>query len=299
MSSCLHVSNLTKCYGRIVAVSGLSLEVQTGEVLGLLGPNGAGKSTTLGMLCGLIKPDSGSISLFGMELRRNFLDVMARIGVLVDKPDFYDYLSARTNLMLLARLGGKSVTIDRALDRLGLLHVADRRVGDLSRGTRQRLGLAQAMLTDPELLILDEPTNGLDIESSQEVLGLLRRLADEAKVTIIVSSHLLHEVELLCDRVAILSNGRLLACERTQSLLSYDLTQIEIMVDAPEAAARRLSEQTWVESTAVHAGRVHVRLRTPNVHQLTSFLVGTGYVVSGVMPRRRTLQDYFLKVMNT
>lgn len=299
MPSCIQISSLTKCYGSVVAVSGLTLEVQAGEVIGLLGPNGAGKSTTLGMLCGLIAPSSGAVSIFGKDLRRNFLDIAPRMGVLVDRPAFYEYLTARRNLILLAQLAQREVNIDRVLDRLNLLHIADRKVGELSRGVRQRLGLAQAMLTDPELLVLDEPTNSLDVESSHEVLLLLRRLADEARVTIVVSSHLLHEVESLCDRVAIINKGRLLACERTESLLSHDQTQIEVMVDAPEAAARRLAEQAWVASASVHAGRVHVRLKSPNVHQLTSFLVGSGYVVSAIIPKRRTLQEYFLKVMNS
>jgi ABC-2 type transport system ATP-binding protein len=155
------------------------------------------------------------------------------------------------------------------------------------------------MLTEPELLILDEPTAGLDVEATQEVLQLLRRLAEEAKVTILFSSHLLNEVEMLCQRVAILNQGRMVACERIGSLLSYDQTQIEVLLDGVEGAAKRLAEQSWVESVDVKPGRLHVHLREANASQLTGFLVNAGYQVTGVIPRRRTLQDYFLRVMNS
>ena len=299
MPLCVQTENLTKCYGSVVAVEGLTLSVREGEVFGLLGPNGAGKSTTLYALCGLTPPTSGTISLFGKDLRRYYLEVSARIGVMVERPTFYNHLSAKRNLELLARLSRREVTVDRALDRVGLLHAAGRKVGTLSHGMRQRLGLAQALLTEPELLLLDEPTSGLDVESTQEILRLLRFLADEAKVTVIISSHMLHEVETLCDRVAIMNQGHLLACEDTDTLLSYDTTQAEVLIDAPEAAAKRLAGQPWVESASVAPGRINVKLNGASIHQLTAFLVGAGYRVSGVIPRRRTLQDYFVKVLHS
>jgi ABC-2 type transport system ATP-binding protein len=298
MAACVQTENFAKCYGSVVAVSGLTLSVREGEVFGLLGPNGAGKSTTLYALCGLIPPTSGSISLFGKDLRRNFLEVMARVGVMVERPSFYNHLSAKRNLQLLARLARKEVTVDRALDRVGLLHLGGRRVGAMSHGMRQRLGLAQALLTEPDLLILDEPTGGMDVESTQEILRLLRFLADEAKVTIIFSSHMLHEVETLCDRVAIMNQGRLLACEETDRLISYDTSKADVLLDAPEAAAKRLKEQPWVESVTVQPGRVSVALNGASIHQLTTFLIGAGYRISGILPRRRTLQDYFVKVLH-
>lgn len=299
MPVCIQTDSLTKCYGSVVAVGGLTLSIQEGEVFGLLGPNGAGKTTTLYMLCGLVPPTSGHVNIFGKELRRHFLDIVHRMGVLPERPAFYNHLSVRRNLQLLARLSHKEVTVDRALDRVGLLRAAGQKVGALSHGMRQRLGLAQALLTEPDLLILDEPTSGLDAEATQEILQLLRFLADQAKVTIVFSSHMLHEVEALCDRVGVINQGRLVSCEEVGSLLSFDTSQVEVLVDAPEAACKRLSEQTWIESAAVRHGRVHVRLNGGTVHQLTAFLVGSGYKLTGVIPRRRTLQDYFLKVLNT
>jgi ABC-2 type transport system ATP-binding protein len=251
------------------------------------------------MLTGLVKPTSGRVAIFGKDLHKHFLEIIAQVGVLVERPSFYDYLSARDNLRLCARLAGRAVPVDRALDRVGLLSVAGHKVETFSMGMRQRLGLAQAILLEPSLLILDEPANGLDPEATQETLRLLRRLADESRVTIVFASHMLHEVEALCDRVAIVHNGRLLTCERTDALLSYDQSRVEVLIDVPEAAARRLREQAWVESVEVHTGRIEVALREANAHQLTAFLVGAGFKLAGVIPRRMTLQDYFLKVVGS
>lgn len=298
MPVCIQTTDLTKRYGATLAVDTLTLEVETGEVLGLLGPNGAGKSTTLYMLAGLVRPTSGSVSVFGKDLRRNLLEILSKTGVLVERPAFYDYLSARDNLLLCARLARQDVTVDRVLDRVGLLRSSGQKVGTFSTGMRQRLGLAQAILLEPGLLLLDEPATGLDPEATQQLMYLLRRLADEAKVTIVYSSHMLHEVEGLCDRVAIIDEGKLIACEKTDTLLSYDQSRVDVLVDAPEAAAKRLEAEEWVESAMVGPGRVAVTLREPNAQQLTAFLVTLGYRVTGVIPRRRTLQDYFLKVLN-
>ena len=299
MVACIQVSKLRKRYGTTVAVGELSLEVESGEVFGLLVPNGAGKSTTLYMLAGLVAPSSGKITIFGKESRKNFLEIAARTGVLVEQPTFYNYLTARQNLLLSTRLAAREVTVDRALDLVGLLEAGDKKVGKLSAGMRQRLGLAQAILTEPELLLLDEPANALDPEATQDVLRLLHRLAEETKVTVVLASHMLHEVELLCDRVAILNEGRLVACEPVDALLSYNQSHVEVLLDAPEAAAKRLEEQNWVESVRVWPGKVEVKLLEPNAHQLTTFLVGAGYRIAGIIPRRRTLKDYFLKVINS
>jgi len=298
MGNCIQTSHLTKRYGKVLAVDDLTLEVQTGEVMGLLGLNGAGKSTTLYMLAGLVGPTSGDATIFGKELHRHFLSIAPSMGVLVERPAFYDYLTARDNLKLSARLAQRDVTVDRALDRVGLLSAGRKKVGTFSTGMRQRLGLAQALLLEPSLLILDEPTSGLDPEATHDMLALLRQLADEAQVTILVSSHMLHEVGQLCDRVAIIHEGRLISCDRTDALLSYDERRVEVLLDAPESAAKRLAGLPWIESVEIRPGRLDVVLREDNVHQLTAFLVTAGYRLTGVIPRQRTLQDYFLKALN-
>lgn len=298
MPPCIALKHVTKSYGAAVAVSDLSLEIEKGEVFGLLGPNGAGKSTTLYMLAGLVRPDTGAISIFAKDQRKHALAIAKRTGVLVERPVFFDYLSARRNLKIQARLAGRDVNVDRALDLAGMLHQGDKKAGHLSLGLRQRLGLAQAMLTEPELLILDEPASGLDVESAQEMLRLLRRIADEARVTILFSSHQMFEVEALCDRVAILNEGRLIACDKTESLLAYDVSQVEVLLEGAEAAAKRLTEQPWVVSAEARQGRVRVRLRDAQPQQLMQFLLGAGYHLDGVIPKRRTLQEYFLKTLN-
>jgi ABC-2 type transport system ATP-binding protein len=282
----------------VAAVDDLSLKVKTGEILGLLGPNGAGKSTTLYMLAGLVRPNTGSISIFGMKQGKSFLEIARSMGVLVERPMFFDYMSVRRNMQLQARLAHYAVNVDRALDLAGMLHLAGRKAGTLSHGQRQRLGLAQAILTEPKVLILDEPTSGLDVEASQEILRLLRRLSEEAGVTTVVSSHLLQEVEVLCDRVAILNQGKLVSCEKIDRLLSYDHTRVEVLVEGAEGAAKRLIEQLWVDSVELFPGRLLVHLTDNNVAQLNAFLVNAGYQISGLLPKRRTLQDYFLQVLN-
>ncbi len=298
MPPCIQLESVTKCYGRTVAVDGLSLEMAAGEVLGLLGPNGAGKSTALYMLCGLVRPTSGTVTVFGKRIEEGFTDIAARMGVLVERPVFFDYLNVRRNLKVLARLSRAPVNVDRMMDMCGLLHVSHVRAGALSLGMRQRLGLAQAMLTEPELLILDEPTTSLDVEATQEILQLIGRLAEAANISIVFSSHQMHEVESVCDRVAILNRGKLIACEKTETLVSFDRSQVEVLIEGSEGAAKRLREQEWVLGVECRPGRLVVRLPEGNVHQLNSFLVNAGYQVSGIIPRRRTLQDYFLKVMN-
>jgi ABC-2 type transport system ATP-binding protein len=298
MTTCICMENVTKSYGATTAVSALNLTIESGEIFGVIGPNGAGKSTTLAMLAGLVRPSSGTISIFGKDREQQALYIAQRTGVLTEDPSFYEHLTVARNLMLFARLAGQEITLNRTLDLAGLDLVAEQRVGTLSRGMRQRLGLAQAFLTEPELLLLDEPTSALDAEQSTEVVELLRRLSKEARVTIVLSSHQIDEIEALCDRVAVLDRGQLVACDRTEALLAYDKTQVDVLLESAEAAGRRLQQEPWVESVEVRRGRLRVRLKEGGPHQLNSFLVGAGYQVSGLVPRRRSIQELYLKASN-
>lgn len=298
MPAVIEMKGLTRSFGKHVALSGLDLTVRKGEILGLLGPNGAGKTTAMRLAAGLTRPTNGTVTVFDRDAWYHRPTNASRVGVLIDIPAFYDHLSARENLRIAASMAGIVVNLDQALDRVGLLKAAARRVSTFSQGMRQRLGLAQALLASPELLLLDEPTNGLDPEASLETLQLLRHLARAGDVTILYASHLLHEVQQLCDRVAILHAGRLLACEEMAAALAYDLSHVEVLVDGPDSVAKRLQEEEWVASARSTGGRVYVHLKESTVHQLTAFLISNGYRISGVIPRQRNLQEYFLDILH-
>jgi ABC-2 type transport system ATP-binding protein len=297
-NTCVRLEGVSKHFGSTAAVSDLTLQVEEGEILGLLGPNGAGKSTTLAMIAGLVRPSAGVITVFGRDLAENRLTISQRMGVLSENPSFYEHLSVARNLALLARLSGRELTLDRALDMVGLLPYADQRVGTLSRGLRQRVGLAQAFLTEPELLVLDEPTTALDAEQAMQTIEHLRQLARTAHVTIILSTHQIDEVEALCDRVAVLEAGRLMLCEKAESILTYDRSQVDVLLDSPEAAGRKLAQEPWVDEVEVRRGRLRVRLNNASPNQLASFLIAAGHPVNGIVPRRRSVQELYLKAKN-
>jgi ABC-2 type transport system ATP-binding protein len=209
----LESHDLTKRYGEFVAVDSLNLTVRQGEVFGLLGPNGAGKTTTILMLLGLTEPTAGGVQVLGLNPMRQPLSVKARVGYLPDQIGFYDGLTARENLVYIAKLNGlrrddSRTRIQGALTQMGIAAVADKRVGTFSRGMRQRLGLAEILLKRPELIIMDEPTLGLDPEAAREFLQVIQRLKAEG-ITVLLSSHLLHQVQAVCDRVGLFYRGRL------------------------------------------------------------------------------------------
>ena len=216
----IQMDGLTKRYGSILAVDGLSLRVPRGGVFGLLGPNGSGKTTTMSMLLSLVRPTSGTISLFGLEGGRAREEALNRVGAVVETPAFSPYLSARANLKYFQGISRKGSTaeIARLLELVGLAERADSKFRTYSMGMKQRLGLAYALLGDPELLILDEPTNGLDPGGMAEVRELVRSLGSGGR-TVLLSSHLLHEVEQVCDSIVILSRGRLVAQGSVAELL--------------------------------------------------------------------------------
>ena len=209
----LETKGLTKHYGGFVAVDNLNLMMRRGEVFGLLGPNGAGKTTTILMLLGLTEPTKGQVRVLGFDPARQPLSVKARVGYMPDQVGFYDELTARENLIYIAKLNGfpRDVIkkrVENAIERVHLTQVIDKRVGTFSRGMRQRLGLADVLIKNPQLIIMDEPTQGLDPELAHEFLALIRSLKEEG-TTILLSSHLLHQVQVVCDRVGLFSKGRM------------------------------------------------------------------------------------------
>lgn len=218
----LETKGLTKHYGSFVAVDNLDLSIRKGEVFGLLGPNGAGKTTTILMLLGLTEPTKGEVRVLGFDPSRRPLSVKARVGYMPDQVGFYDELTARENLIYIARLNGiprdqVRRRVEEALERVHLAQVMDKRAGTFSRGMRQRLGLADVLIKNPQLIIMDEPTQGLDPELAHEFLGLIQNLKEEG-TTILLSSHLLHQVQVICDRVGLFSNGRMVLQGTVQEL---------------------------------------------------------------------------------
>ena len=206
----LKTENLSKSFGKTQAVDGLSLNVPEGSVYGFLGPNGGGKSTTIRMMMDLITPDSGEVFIQEKSVQKNRFKALSNIGALIERPDFYQHLSGQTNLEMLARMDGvDSTRIQDVLSRVGLSKRASDKVKHYSQGMRQRLGIAQALLSQPKLLILDEPTNGLDPQGMKEVRELIGELSSEG-ITVFLSSHLLDEVQKVCDHVGIINQGKLI-----------------------------------------------------------------------------------------
>lgn len=293
----LQTENLTKRYGRRVAVAGLSLNVTRGDIFGFLGQNGAGKSTTIRMALGLVKPTAGRVRLLGHDLGRDSLRARKQVGAIVESPAFYDNLTGRRNLRLLASLSGGTTAarIAEVLEIVGLSARADEPVRVYSCGMRQRLGLAQALLPHPQLIILDEPTNGLDPQGIHEVRQLIRRLRDEFGITILLSSHLLAEIEQLCDRVAIIDAGRL-RYQGTLTELIAPTSTLRLRVDRYEDAYQLLACQPSLTVRRNGADYLYVELAAERIPIVNALLVAHDIKVFELTPRRETLEDAFLRL---
>lgn len=254
----LQTHELKKTFGHVAAVDGIDLTVRRGEIFGFLGPNGAGKTTTISMMLGLLHPTAGRVEILGKPVAPAKTDVLRRVGSLVGEPGMVPYLSARQNLRLLAGAAGEigDARVEQLLDQVGIIDAADRRVDGFSTGMKQRLGLAAALLCEPDLLLLDEPTSGLDPGGMRDMRRLLRSLA-ERNVTVFLSSHLLHEVQQICDRVAVLNKGRIVTRGRVDQLLS-DGNKIRVSVPSPAAAARVLRRELEISHLNVRADHVEL-----------------------------------------
>jgi ABC-2 type transport system ATP-binding protein len=299
----LETSGLTKRYGDADVVKDLDLRVERGELYGFLGPNGAGKTTTIRMALGLIHPTSGDVRLLGRSVKEPSRSAsLRRTGAMIEEPSFYRFLSGRKNLDVFARAGRDRVDvrhrlgrIDEVLERVGLRDAAGKRVKAYSQGMRQRLGIALALLGGPEILVLDEPTNGLDPSGMREIRELLRSLAHDG-TTVFVSSHLLGEVEAVCDRVGVLAHGRLVAEGPPSVLRGADRT-VRVEVDDPDLAMRVLARVPGVEASAVGGAISCMLTDSVGTADVNAALVGGGVRVSALVPERRTLEDVFLELV--
>ena len=296
----IRVNQVTKIFGNrrspVRAVAGLAFEVEPGQVFGFLGPNGAGKSTTIRMILDLVRPTDGTVELFGTDVRKDPTG-LRRTGALVEGATFYPFLTGRENLRVLARTRGlpDDGRIDAWIGQVGMSDRIDRRVDGYSTGMKQRLGLAAALLSDPELVILDEPTNGLDPGGIIEMRGFIRSLAYEHGKTVFLSSHLLNEVEQVCDRVAIINRGRLVQEGTVDTLLSGTMTELQLQVDSPEAAAAALQAR-WTSAPAEKPGWLNVQIESEESAAIVKLLVENGIAVRQAVIARQSLEDFFLSV---
>ncbi len=293
----LQTSGLSKRYGKRWAVHDLNLTVRRGEVFGFLGPNGAGKSTTIRMLLSLIKPTAGHIELFASPLHRNRASVLKRVGGLVERPDFYLYLSARRNLEIVAALrgDGSHSDINRVLDIVGLQSRADDNVKVYSHGMKQRLGIAQALLGKPELVILDEPTSGLDPQGIKEVRELIQQLSRSGAVTVFLSSHLLSEIEQTATCMAIINQGKLVVQGGVSELLAAGPGIIRIDARPPGRALEILKTSTLVTGASMVDPYIECTAPFEATPALLRLLVDAGIDVHALTPRR-SLEEYFLSI---
>lgn len=295
----LRLLGLTKRFGSIIAIDNLDLEVHAGEVFGLLGPNGSGKSTTVGMVLGLIHPTAGTIELFGDEIAGNPESVRRRVGAIIESPAFYPYLSGRDNLRALAMAAGgvPDRRIDELLEVVGLRDRADSPYKTYSLGMKQRLGIASTLLTDPQLVILDEPTNGLDPAGQREIRALIPRLAREGRA-VLLASHLLHEVEQVSDRVAIIRKGSLVRQGTVASLVSGG-HYLDLEVDDPVRAAAVLREAPYVEGVTINGRRIQVDTPAERASDVNRALANQGIFAAEIVRRRSSLEDIFLELTGT
>ena len=280
-----------------MAVSDLNLEGRRGDVLGFLGPNGAGKTTTIRMLLGLIRPTAGSAEILGMDVGRENARALPHVGALVEQPALYPWLSGRENLRAVGdALGGVSAgRIDEILDLVGLRGRDRDRVKTFSLGMKQRLGLGLALLSDPDILILDEPTNGLDPAGIVEMRDLLRRLASEHKL-VFISSHALGEVQQMCTRVAVIAQGQLLIESSVEDLIRAQGAFI-VTVDHPNDALELIRTQPWgAEARMDGDGRLITPAPEGESGALNLFLVRADYTPQAIAPYTRDLEEIFLRV---
>jgi ABC-2 type transport system ATP-binding protein len=295
----LALENLSKRFGSFQAVDKLSLEIQPGVMAGFLGPNGAGKSTTLYMIPRLVRPTAGCIRIFGTDVWQDYKKAVRSVGITVESPAFYEYLSGRKNLELAARVLGNvpAREIDVLLERVGLAERQHDKVRVYSTGMKQRLGIGRALLGQPRLLILDEPTNGMDPEGTQEVLSFLREKVRNDGLTIFISSHLMSEIEEFCDKVFVINHGHLVASGDVRELLKPHerIVRVTFQGRVPERDFLVVCEQIRSVET-VMPDTLEFTLARDDSAWLNEFLQQKGFRISAVVPKQKTLKEFFLSI---
>ncbi|MBU8580284.1 ABC transporter ATP-binding protein [Bacillus paralicheniformis] len=291
--------NLTKKFGKQTSVSGLEMKIKKGQIYGFLGPNGAGKTTTIRMLLGLIKPTKGDIQLFGQDIRKHRLQILRRIGSLVESPSYYGNLTGRENLEVIRRVRDlPEARIAEVLEIVRLAKVADRLAKEYSLGMKQRLGIAAALMSKPDLLVLDEPTNGLDPAGIHEIRELIKELPDQYGMTVLVSSHLLSEIDQMATQVGIIMNGKLIFQDDIEELRKKQKPLLKI-------GANNIHEaQSIIQKRGLHVklqeGNLWISETSPEfVSEINGILVQSGVSVYRLEEVKRSLEDIFLELTGT
>lgn len=294
----LEVNNLVKSFGDNKAVDQVSFNVERGEIFGFLGPNGAGKTTTIRILLGLIFPDQGQVKINGYDINTDFKGAIAKVGAVVETPAFYTYLTGYQNLKLMANLHkdiGKE-RVEEVLKIVGLEKRGKDKVKTYSLGMKQRLGIARALLNRPDLIILDEPTNGLDPQGIKEVREMIKRLATEEGITFFISTHLLHEVEQVCNKVAILKEGQIITSGFVKELLDRNHEIIEICTPQIEKTAQELKNLEYARLIKESSQGLIVELEKGMSGELNKLLINQQIEVNYLIPKNPSLEEFFIEI---
>jgi len=293
----LKVENISKHFGNLKAVEDLSFEVAAGEVFGFLGQNGSGKSTTIRMLLSLIHPTSGTIELFGKSLHKERNQILEQVGAIIERPDLYPYLSAREHLQLFAKVRKQKINanaIEDTLDKVGLLDRAKDKVQTFSLGMKQRLGIAIALVHNPQLIILDEPTNGLDPQGIADIRKLIQDLAKEGK-TILVSSHLLAEIEQVATQILIIHKGKKVVAGSTQALLDPQMKIVQLKTLDDQLALQVLQTSSFNQYLLKRNHGLFLKMPTHEIPKLNASLIAAAVPIIGI-EAKNSLEDYFLHI---
>ena len=294
METILSIQNLHKRYGRIHAVNNLSLDIQKGNVYGILGPNGSGKSTTLGIVLNVVNKTSGNYDWFGGKMQTH--EALKKVGAIIERPNFYPYMAAKENLMLVCKIKGINYAkVHEKLELVGLLEREDSKFKTFSLGMKQRLAIASALLNDPEILILDEPTNGLDPQGIHQIRDIIRLIASQG-TTILLASHLLDEVEKVCSHVMVLRKGEVLYSGSVDGM-SANEGFFELQADDNSTLKSVLSNHPSVEKITDEHGKILVYLKAPlEAAEMNRFLFGKNIVLNHLVKRKHSLEDQFLQL---
>ena len=299
MSYILQTSHLSKTIDGKQLVTDVNIHVKKGEVYGFLGPNGAGKTTVMKMLTNLWKPTSGTVALFGKALEKNSYEVLKRMGSIIEFPTFYDHMSGKDNLQLHCEYMGyyNKGSVEEALQMLGLSDAADRPAGSYSLGMKQRLGIARAILCKPELVILDEPTNGLDPAGMKQIRDLFRMLCTEYGMTLMISSHLLPEIESIADTVGVIHHGKMMKEISMKEIAETNTAYIELAVEDTKKAAYVLAEKMQLSNfKMVNDSGIRIYEQGVTTQKISRELMANDVEIASISQHTETLEDYFLKI---